>query len=191
MKRALLVLALAVCSSAGCRAVNSHCGSGCGCGDSCAVGAASGPSAGCCDTCGSGECGGGAACAGGGASCPVGCLCQSGCGRNCFGRFCGNSGCGVQGPHDCSPAGSPNWGNPGYGYCPDGCRGMCGGHGPMLRNGYCACCGQVGPSCLCSAGDQNYNFAPGPPVGQTAYPYYTVRGPRDFLLANPPKIGPY
>jgi len=36
-----------------------------------------------------------------------------------------------------------------------------------------------------------YNYTPGPPVGQTAYPYYTVRGPRDFLQANPPSIGPY
>ena len=22
-----------------------------------------------------------------------------------------------------------------------------------------------------------------------AYPYYTIRGPRDFLMANPPSIG--
>ena len=34
-------------------------------------------------------------------------------------------------------------------------------------------------------------FNPGPPVGQVAYPYYTVRGPRDFLQDNPPSIGPY
>ena len=31
----------------------------------------------------------------------------------------------------------------------------------------------------------------GGPVGQTAYPYYTLRGPRDFLVDNPPSIGPY
>ena len=30
---------------------------------------------------------------------------------------------------------------------------------------------------------------PGPPSGTVAYPYYTVRGPRDFLLDNPPSIG--
>lgn len=29
----------------------------------------------------------------------------------------------------------------------------------------------------------------GPPTAQVAYPYYTVRGPRDFLLDNPPSIG--
>jgi hypothetical protein len=32
--------------------------------------------------------------------------------------------------------------------------------------------------------------APGPPVGAVTYPYYTVRGPRDFLAKNPPSIGP-
>ena len=31
----------------------------------------------------------------------------------------------------------------------------------------------------------------GGPVGQYAYPYYTTRGPRDFLVDNPPSIGPY
>jgi hypothetical protein len=32
--------------------------------------------------------------------------------------------------------------------------------------------------------------APGPPAGTITYPYYTVRGPRDFLAKNPPSIGP-
>ena len=32
-------------------------------------------------------------------------------------------------------------------------------------------------------------FTPGPPTGQVAYPYYTVRGPRDFLQNDPPTIG--
>lgn len=36
---------------------------------------------------------------------------------------------------------------------------------------------------------QNQPFTPGPPTGQVAYPYYTVRGPRDFLLNDPPTIG--
>jgi hypothetical protein len=31
--------------------------------------------------------------------------------------------------------------------------------------------------------------AGGPPVGTVTYPYYTVRGPRDFLADNPPSIG--
>jgi hypothetical protein len=29
-----------------------------------------------------------------------------------------------------------------------------------------------------------------PPSATYAYPYYTLRGPRDFLLNNPPNIGP-
>ncbi len=31
---------------------------------------------------------------------------------------------------------------------------------------------------------------PGPPTGAITYPYYTTRGPRDFLADNPPSIGP-
>ncbi len=30
----------------------------------------------------------------------------------------------------------------------------------------------------------------GPPTGAVAYPYYTTRGPRDFLASDPPSIGP-
>lgn len=30
----------------------------------------------------------------------------------------------------------------------------------------------------------------GPGSAQVAYPYYTTRGPRDFLMPNPPSIGP-
>jgi hypothetical protein len=33
-------------------------------------------------------------------------------------------------------------------------------------------------------------FVSGPPVGTVVYPYYTVRGPRDFLAKDPPSIGP-
>lgn len=32
-------------------------------------------------------------------------------------------------------------------------------------------------------------YAAGPAAAQVAYPYYTTRGPRDFLLNNPPTIG--
>lgn len=32
-------------------------------------------------------------------------------------------------------------------------------------------------------------YAPGPPTASVGYPYYTLRGPRDFLLDNPPTIG--
>ncbi len=30
----------------------------------------------------------------------------------------------------------------------------------------------------------------GPEAGAVTYPYYTLRGPRDFLMSNPPSIGP-
>lgn len=34
-------------------------------------------------------------------------------------------------------------------------------------------------------------YAAGPPAAQVTYPYYTNRGPRDFLAKNPRNIGPY
>lgn len=36
---------------------------------------------------------------------------------------------------------------------------------------------------------REYIGPPGPPTAQIGYPYYTLRGPRDFLLDNPPSIG--
>ncbi len=38
--------------------------------------------------------------------------------------------------------------------------------------------------------DSEYEFAAGPPTGATTYPYYTTRGPRDYLARNPQTIGP-
>jgi hypothetical protein len=35
-----------------------------------------------------------------------------------------------------------------------------------------------------------YEFAAGPPTGAVTYPYYTTRGPRDYLAKNPRGIGP-
>lgn len=74
----------------------------------------------------------------------------------------------------------------GQGAC--GCQGGgCGGEG-CLQNGL-SCLLDCNGGCN-GCGDHNYNFTPGPPVGQVAYPYYTTRGPRDFLMCNPPSIGP-
>lgn len=39
----------------------------------------------------------------------------------------------------------------------------------------------------CAGG--NGQVPPGPTMGAVTYPYYTTRGPRDFLLGNPPSIG--
>jgi hypothetical protein len=61
--------------------------------------------------------------------------------------------------------------------CPETCRpiGAC-NSGPYL--------GGMGRGGAARAAD------PVPPAGVVTYPYYTLRGPRDFLLANPPSIGP-
>lgn len=196
MKRTHVVLALAVFSCAGCQAMYPR-GSA-GCGDTC--------NEECCEPCHSVRtqhapqpndlrpyCGDQCGCGGDLESeCPGG----NGC---CFDRYCGHN-CGPgyhPGPYDCSPCDSPHWGCTGHrhphGYV-DGHRCMCGDprcRGPVHGNGYCGgVCGPAAPGCG-SSGDENYTFNPGPPTGQTAYPYYTLRGPRDFLLNNPPSIGPY
>lgn len=209
MKRTLLVLALAVLSSAGCRVIgpqsNCQCGN-CDCGEPVYDGYQYDDSydypydvpqpVGGCDACGQ-------PCSGTVAGCVENSYLYQGggdgeffaryCGCGCGGAGCDDCGCGdgCPGPYDCSPCNSPAWGCNGYGYCQAQCRGMCHGAGAILASGFCGCCGAPAPSCCCNSGDQNYNFMPGPPVGQTAYPYYTLRGPRDFLRNNPPKLGPY
>jgi hypothetical protein len=220
MKRTMFVLALAVLSCTGCRAVSPYGNAGC-----CEpVGEE------CCDPCAQECCNGRGGNLANGGLCPSGADCAvfsrycgqrcepGGCGGECAGGccnlgggcLCGAGGCGdgyPAGPYDCSACGSPNWGCTGHrhpqGYvtgneCHCGGPGPCHPPGPKFApcgNGYCCCCcGPPAPGCggcCCSSGDQHYNFAPGPPVAQTAYPYYTLRGPRDFLLDNPPSIGPF
>ncbi len=211
MKRTLLVLALAVFGCAGCRAIQSNCGQPCAtecgapCDQSCCepchvktMKYAPRPM-GCCDGCGTASGRGGNI----EADCPGGNCCI-------FDRYRGSD-CGPGYPnavYDCSPCCSPDWGCTGhrhpFGYqtsreCALCANGNCNGQQycvcPHCGRGYC--CGGPGVGCGCPfcgcgpSGDQNYNFNPGPPVAQTAYPYYTLRGPRDFLLNNPPSIGPY
>lgn len=43
---------------------------------------------------------------------------------------------------------------------------------------------------LCGIHQQQSVGPPGPPTPTYGYPYYTTRGPRDFLVDNPPSIGP-
>lgn len=57
--------------------------------------------------------------------------------------------------------------------------------------------GQCGPQCrlgggLCGNGGGLCGSAPAAPIGAASvgYPYYTLRGPRDFLDPNPRGIGP-
>ncbi|MBN1852687.1 MAG: hypothetical protein JW829_08180 [Pirellulales bacterium] len=54
----------------------------------------------------------------------------------------------------------------------------------------CPRCGGRMRGNVCSRCNARRAIVPGPPVAQVAYPYYTVRGPRDFLCKNPPSIGP-
>jgi len=60
-------------------------------------------------------------------------------------------------------------GNP---YCDRCGDGMAGTHVPRLPHGYAE---EEGPA--------------GPATAQYAYPYYTIRGPRDFLVNEPSSIG--
>jgi hypothetical protein len=215
MKRTLVVLALVAISAAGCRAIGPQ-RSGCGdaCADSCEPCHASrmrhAPRP-------TGYVQGPAAMVGRSGNLERDCPGGDGC---MFNRYCGHN-CGPgyhPGPYDCSPCSSPHWGCTGhrhphgyvsgqecrlcgaqaplpcdaYGnpYPCDACGGAyaCGPQGPPPGPGYCG--GVPGPG-ACNSGDQYYDFNPGPPSAQTAYPYYTLRGPRDFLLGNPPPLGPY
>jgi len=62
-----------------------------------------------------------------------------------------------------------------------------GSSGCCSLNPFCKGGGDEAAGCAaCGAGGQ---FQPGPPTAQVAYPYYTTRGPRDFLARNPRSVG--
>ncbi|KAA1258567.1 hypothetical protein LF1_10870 [Rubripirellula obstinata] len=142
--------------------------------------------------CGSGDCGGCETCGGTSSGIltkmanrrPCGC---STCGSGILGRIGGIAG------FKCKNANC----NGGYGSCQGGNCGGCGGPGCIAgpfgwQQGGLGYSQHLNPGPLGhNAGAQlnNRAFTPGPPTGQTAYPYYTTRGPRDFLMANPPSIG--
>lgn len=87
------------------------------------------------------------------------------------------------------------------GVCPTGgcktagCRGQCGGEACRKRH-----VGRYGglakhhlspeEKAALEASDYGATGPAGPPTGAVAYPYYTTRGPRDFLAKCPPSIGP-
>lgn len=69
------------------------------------------------------------------------------------------------------------------------------GRGECLHEDYA--CGDCGCNCPGSGGggpldpaSMGLMPAPGMSAAQVAYPYYTTRGPRDFLDPNPPRLGP-
>jgi hypothetical protein len=98
---------------------------------------------------------------------------------------CDSGGCGGCGDGACANGGGcANCGNANGGYADGGgCANSGGGQG-CLANG----CVPHGP--LPRGAGGTYVGPEGPPTGAVAYPYYTTRGPRDFLINNPPSIGP-
>ncbi len=100
--------------------------------------------------------------------------CDSCCGGGCSDGCCGDGGCSSgrcgRGGGGCSACGG------------SGC-GLCQRMVGRVASGFCPHSGGY---------PEAYNdYTPSPPSGQVAYPYYTTRGPRDFLSSNPPSIGPY
>jgi hypothetical protein len=79
----------------------------------------------------------------------------------------------AQAPENCASCDSSSCQDPNQ---QDPCR-ECGGRGCRLCRGGRGLGGDGG-------------FDAGPPSGAVAYPYYTTRGPRDFLARNPQSIGP-
>lgn len=144
-----------------------------GCGDAC-----------CPPSCGTGccppNCGPGCdPCAAPGCGCVDRILDCNGCGMGC-GSACGPGGCGPIG---------------GFGPCTCGGMGQCcvcqrirACRARACAVGHAACDMACDPRACMT--DANYNFNPGPPTGQVAYPYYTTKGPRDFFLDKPSSIGP-
>ena len=149
------------------------CDASCGCDPACGCDASCGCDPACgCDTCADPCCS---------ASCCEGCCSDMGdCANGCFGADgCSDGTCRM------------DRGGMGAGGQGSGCR-FCGGAGcNNCRGGGFA--GAIASGLCPHAGGypETPNFNPGPPTGQTAYPYYTVRGPRDFLRDKPPTIGPY
>ena len=89
--------------------------------------------------------------------------------------------------------------------CSSQCGHLLGAHRGTCRSApeTCAACDACGcqhcgdPNCRngclarhCAERAAYRGAAPGPLTGAVAYPYYTVRGPRDYFAQNPSSIGP-
>ena len=73
------------------------------------------------------------------------------------------------------------------------CRGPLLGGAARDGGGGCQSCGILGGGGLggrMAARHCDPGIASGPASPQVVYPYYTVRGPRDFFLDDPPPLGP-
>ena len=82
-----------------------------------------------------------------------------------------------------------------YGKGAEGCAGGecgCAGGGYNCVDGVCSgtSCSSGGLMSRPHGYPAQADYMAGPPTASVTYPYYTVRGPRDFLLDSPPGIGP-
>ena len=118
--------------------------------------------------CASGGCASGACSTDGCNNGACGNSCQSGNSTGLLGKLCGG-GCGHCGGRAGCQAGPLGWQQGGLDYSSHLNPGLLGHDAPSALN--------------------NRPFTPGPPTAHVGYPYYTVRGPRDFLMDNPPSIG--
>lgn len=86
------------------------------------------------------------------------------------------------------------------GVCPNGvCQSRC-QSGHCGKCGHCRHLGRYGglarhhlseaEKAALAESDYGATGPAGPPTGAVAYPYYTTRGPRDFLARCPPSVGP-
>jgi hypothetical protein len=126
-----------------------------------------------------------------------------GCFRTMIAHQCGN--CEQDCPNgdcdSCGPHGEYDPGKYGYSDCSDyGCRAGC---NETCCQRHCDCVGCSGHCMPCTKwGERMAMQGPmpleygqgglqeGPATGAVTYPYYTTRGPRDFLAKNPGTIGP-
>lgn len=182
---------------------NASCDPGCGC-DVCCEPTCGDPGCGCdvCEpTCGDPGCGCEVCCEPE-CGCDPGCgVCDPCCTDTCTGAGC-SSGKGLFGKLFGNQGGNGNGYRNGRGGLGNNGRGGLGNGQICSACGDPNCPGCLGGGAFChnvatgfcphAGGYPEYpNFNQGPPTGQVAYPYYTTRGPRDFLRNNPPSIGPY
>jgi hypothetical protein len=111
----------------------------------------------------------------------------SGC---CGNHWWGHSACSSCGEQGCGYCGA-NCGACGPGGCPDGYGCNSGGGCGCGCLGHNSDCSPI-PDCADNRAAVNSQLGgpAGPPSAQVTYPYYTVRGPRDFFANNPSSIGP-
>ena len=141
--------------------------------------------------------------------------CTGGCTKlACRGGCTSSSDCDPCCSNDCGPScGSCNSCGPYYGSCNTGqcqvsecgCHDQCGGGARGLcsscQSGVCTGCRPAPIHWQQGGLDYAHKLTrgmlrngqvtqnPGPPAASIGYPYYTVRGPRDFLAKNPPSMG--